>query len=1123
MKCPKCQTDNREGARFCDQCGAALALNCPSCDAELGQRARFCDQCGHDLGRPKTAPQVDYTKPQSYTPKHLADKILKDRSALEGERKLVTVLFADVANYTAMSGKLDSEECHQIMDGCFQILMDQIHRYEGTINQFTGDGVMALFGAPVAHEDHARRACHAALAIQRALESYGEKVKKDCGVDFRMRIGLNSGPVIVGSIGNDLRMDYTAQGDTTNLASRMQGLAEPGQIVLSRDVHKMARDFFRFRHLGRKAVKGKEEPAEAYELLGVTEVTTRIEAAAIRGLTRFVGRDQEMATLKEAFEKTRSGSGQIVALVGEAGVGKSRLLLELKRSLPEGEFTLLEGRCLHYGGSMPYLPFLDVLRSYFGIDEGDREYVIKKKMAEKALQLDEKLKDALPPLQDILSLKAEDEAYLKLDAPLKRMKIFEAIRDLLIRESQNKPLVLAVEDLHWIDKTSEEFLGYLIGFLANTRIMLLLLYRPEYTHQWASKSYYRQIGVGQLSLSSSAELVQFILEEGEVAPELRELILTTAAGNPLFMEEFTHALLENGSIERKDHRYVLTRKASEIPVPDTVQGIIAARMDRLEDNLKRTMQVASVIGRDFAFRILQTITGMREELKSYLVNLQGLEFIYEKSLFPELEYVFKHALTQEVAYNSLLIKRRKEIHQRIGKAIEEIYADRLDDFYEMLAHHYLLAESWEKALRYLKLSAQKASLSFSLRESLGYYKQALSVLGQLPATERNKKTGVEIRLLMDFPLFGLGFPGDSLEILQEGERLSREMGDEKSQANFQTILSCCYTAKGRAVEGLSCAEAALRRAEETGDSDLLVASGWELVQCAANLGQFRKAVDVADRCIAVLEQTQKEAQYFGRPFNTYSVVLAMQGLAMGCLGDFKEAEERCDKSLRFVGRIDNRYGLTIAELTYGIMFTLKGDGERALEHLREAMRHCEATQFVYMSGCTCSAMGMAHVCLGQMEAARPYLDRAIKINTEAGMSFYQSVPYAFLGMMHFFSGDLASAQRSAEEGVRLAQQSGEKPYEGLSWLVLGGALGTGDPSQKARAEECLLRGIAIEEEIEARAFSCMGRLLLGYHYASGGQREKALEHLAKARAMAQEMGMDFWLAMAQDAIGKLER
>jgi len=610
MKCPKCLFENPPGSSFCNKCGSKLETVCAHCGRANPTDSSYCNGCGRSL--------VDYSKPQTYTPKFLADKILTGRQSIEGERKLVTVLFADVANYTAMSEKLDPEEVHQIMDGCFKILMDEVHRYEGTVDKFTGDGMMALFGAPVAHEDHAQRAGYAALGMQRAVKEYGEKVKKDCGFDFKMRVGLNSGPVIVGAVGSDLRMDYTAVGDTVNLASRMQTLAQPGTIFISRDVHKMTRDFFKFKSIGKLAVKGKEEAVEAYELLEATQVATRLEAAIVRGLTRFVGRDKEMATLKEAFDKAKSGSGQIVGMVGEAGVGKSRLLLELRQMLPEGHYTYQEGRCLHYGGSMPYLPFLDVIRAYFGIEEGDREYVIKKKMAEKVTQLDEKLKGILPPLEDVLSLKVEDQAYVKLDPPAKRVRIFEAIRDLLIRESQYQPVVLAIEDLHWIDKTSEEFLGYLIGFLANARILLLLLYRPEYTHQWGSKSYYRQIGVDQLPLASSAELVQSILEEGEVVPELRELILNRAAGNPLFMEELTHTLMENGAIGKKDHQYVLTRRASEIQVPDTIQGIIAARMDRLDENMKRTMQVASVIGRDFAFRILQTITGMREELKSYL-------------------------------------------------------------------------------------------------------------------------------------------------------------------------------------------------------------------------------------------------------------------------------------------------------------------------------------------------------------------------------------------------------------------------------------------------------------------------------------------------------------------------
>jgi hypothetical protein len=566
--------------------------------------------------------------------------------------------------------------------------MDEIHKFEGTINQFTGDGVMALFGAPVAHEDHAQRACHAALSIHKDLEDYEEKIKKDFGVNFKLRIGLNSGPVIVGSIGDDLRMDYTAVGDTSNLASRIENMARPGTSLVSSHSHKLARDFFEFKSLGKVEIKGKKEPQEIFELIKTGEVDTRIAASEAKGLTRFVGRKNSMAAVMEAYEKAQSGSGQIVGVVGDAGVGKSRLLLEFRNRLLKGAFTYLEGRCLQYSSTIAYLPIFDILRSYFEIKEDDREPLIKKNMKEKILRLDEKLQGVLSPFHELLSLKVEDNTYQKLDPMQKREKTFEAIRDLLVRESQNRPIILVVEDLHWIDKTSEEFLSYLIEWLANTHILLILLYRPEYTHPWGSKSYYNRIGLDQLTAKSSARLIQAILEGGQAVPELSELILNRAAGNPLFMEEFTHALLENGSIQRKDRKYLLVKEVSEIQVPDTIQGIIAARMDRLEDDLKKTMQVASVVGRDFAFRILQTITGMREELKSYLLNLQGLEFIYEKRLFPELEYVFKHALTQEVAYNSLLQKRRKEIHEKIGRAIEELYAERIEEFYEMLAYHY---------------------------------------------------------------------------------------------------------------------------------------------------------------------------------------------------------------------------------------------------------------------------------------------------------------------------------------------------------------------------------------------------------------------------------------------------
>ncbi|MBW2410306.1 MAG: AAA family ATPase, partial [Deltaproteobacteria bacterium] len=735
MKCPECQFDNREGAKFCKKCGAKLELACPKCNSVLSADSIFCDECGHDVRQPVKVPPADYSQPQFYTPKFLAEKILTTRSAIEGERKLVTVLFADVANYTSMSEKLDPEEVHQIMDGCFKILMDEIHRYEGTINQFTGDGIMAIFGAPVAHEDHSQRACHAALSIQKAIGDYGGTVKKDCGIEFKMRIGINSGPVIVGSIGDDLRMDYTAVGDTTNLAARMESEARPGRILVSKHTHKIARDFFVFAAMGTVEVKGKQEPQAAYELIKTGVVDTRIKAAVARGLTKFIGRKNSMDALKAPYQSAKAGSGQVVGIVGEAGVGKSRLVYEFIKQLSVEDVTCLEGRCLHYGGAMIYMPILEILKTYFNIKEEDREFIINKKIQEKISAFDEKIADDIASFQELLSIKVEDDAYSTLEPKQKREKTFEALRDLFIRESQSKPLVLAIEDLHWIDKTSEDFLDYLIGWIANARMMLILLYRPEYTHQWGSKSYYTQIGLTQLGTSSSSKLIKAILEGGEVAPELRELILNRAAGNPLFMEEFTYSLIENGSIQKKDRQFVLSNKAADIQVPDTIQGIIAARMDRLEDNIKRTMQVASVIGREFAFRILQTITGMREEIKSYLLNLQGLEFIYEKSLFPELEYIFKHALTQEVAYNSLLLKRRCEIHKKIGEAIEKLYPERLEEFFEMLAYHYSRGEDYEKALQYLKFSGNKAIRNHSVSEAFGFYSEALDTLSQLPKTE----------------------------------------------------------------------------------------------------------------------------------------------------------------------------------------------------------------------------------------------------------------------------------------------------------------------------------------------------------------------------------------------------
>ena len=911
MKCPKCQSENRADARFCDECGEKLELACSTCGRTNRATAKFCDGCGQPL-MTTTAPPLDYSRPNSYTPRFLAEKILTTRSSVEGERKLVTVLFADVANFTTISEKLDPEEIHGIMNGCFKILMDEIHKYEGTINQFTGDGVMALFGAPLAHEDHAVRACHASLAIQHALSRYGEKLKQECKLDFKMRIGLNSGPVVVGAIGDDLRMDYTAIGDTINLASRMESAAQPGSILVSGHTQRLARDFFTFSSLGPLQVKGKEEPQEAHLLLQASEVRTRLEASAVAGLTRFVGRAKEMETLSDVLEKARSGTGQVVGIVGEAGVGKSRLILEMRHMFPD--YTYLEGRCLHYGGSMAYLPLLDILRSCFGIKEGEREYLINKKMKEKMLLLDEHLITALAPFQDLLSLEP-DEEYRHLEPKQKRERIFEALRDLFIRESQKTPLVLIVEDLHWIDKTSEEFLDYLIGWLAHTPILLILLYRPEYTHRWGSKSYYTTIRVDQLSIPTSSELVQSILSEGEIVPELRDLILGKAAGNPLFMEELTHSLLENGSIQKEEDHYILSKKLSNIQVPDTIQGIIAARIDRLDESLKRIMHVASVIGREFAFRILQSITEMKEELKSHLINLQGLELIYEKRLFPELEYIFKHALTQEVAYNSLLLTRRKEIHGKIGRAIEELYPDRLHEFYEMLAYHYSKSDDLAQGIRYGEKAAARAASVYAYAEAARLLEEALKVQEVLDPDDKGKRCDLLLDLADALRLAGQAQRALGGE-LSEAYSLAESMSDRARASRACAAAIICLQLTGNlTLASWAGPQAALwvERADRYAGEDTLERAWADLAMGYARYrtGLYTRQPGVMSEAVRLFSRALELARRLGDP-ETFWFVAAWAWLL--CVLAPQHAEER----RRLAEELAMRSRAGVSEATLGM-------------------------------------------------------------------------------------------------------------------------------------------------------------------------------------------------------------
>jgi len=1118
MICPSCNYLNREKAKYCKECGAKLELVCPECGGKLDSDAKFCDECGYKLDRivkDNEPLQLQLDKPQSYIPQNLAEKILATRSSIEGERKRVSVLFADVSGFTALSERMDPEEVRALMNRCFEIIIVEVHRFEGIINQFTGDGAMALFGAPLALEDHPYRAVNAALAIQRSLNKYGNELKKEKGIDLKMRIGINTGLVVVGSIGSDLRMDYTAMGDTTNLASRLETLAEPGTVLVSESTYKLVQDYFDIKSLGHLEVKGKSLPVRAYRVRRLKRSRAPVDIAKGKGLTKFVGREKELEILIYHLGKISEALGQVIGIVGEAGIGKSRLIYEFRKSVEMDKITYLESRCLSYGLPTPYLPIIDQIKSNFGIESIDDESTIRKKLESEIDRMAVGLEWILPYLYYLLSLKGSDDFLKDLDDSEKKRRTYDAVRSLYLIGSQIRPLVVTIENVHWIDSASAEYLSYLGEGLQRYPFLLLLTYRPGYTHPFIGKSYYTQIPLNQLTKADSIQIIEAMLDGKEAPGNIKKLITEQAEGNPFFIEEVVTSFKEGGVLKPENGRYILTKDISKLDIPDRVQNVIMARVDRLDENLKKTLQIASVIGREFALNLLRKIPDVADNLEGNLRELIRLEFIYEKSIFPEREYLFKHALTQDVAYQSMLIKKRRELHEVIGDAIKELYVDRLEEYYNTLAHHYKNSDNKEKSLHYLILAGDKAVGLYSHIDARSYYEEALELLRKLPKSRENQIRTTDVILKLVGELIFYETAKTCLKLLGEAENLAEELEDDTRLAKIYYQMSISIYYFEHPDIGVKFANRCLEIAKDIGDEKLIASAYYVLASLYFKKGDLPRAIELFLESITLNE----------RVGNVQAVIhsLGLMGTAYSWMGDLDKGGKYIWKSIKMAEDIGEVRRVASGYYYLGHNYVLHGHLKEGIETLQKSISLFKDSGDIYYLLLPSCFLGYGFVRLGDTKKGIELLEKSLLMLEEKKGPYWWGVLFdALLGESYLRAGDISKAFAYATKAIKLARKHGNRIEEAHAYRTLGVVYTQRGSTYWRKGEMCLTKSIEIIKETGAEGSLPYSFLALGLLNKSQVQIEKAKEYLEQALPMFEKLGDEESITRVRKELNELK-
>jgi class 3 adenylate cyclase/tetratricopeptide (TPR) repeat protein len=1073
----------------------------------------FCHECGHSLKL--VADDSRFACAKNYTPQHLADKILTSKAALEGERKHVTVLFADIKGSMELFVDRDPEAAQKLFEPVLERMIEAVHRYEGTVNRVMGDGIMALFGAPIAHEDHAVRACYAALRMQETIARYADEVQESRGVTVTIRVGLNSGEIVVCAIGNDLHIDYTVVGQTANLAARLEQMANAGSVLTTADTLELAEGYVLAKHLGAAPVKGLPNPIQVYEVTNAGEAKTRLQVAAGRGLTRFVGRDVELEQLRRFQQLAGRGHGQMVAIVGEAGVGKSRLVHEFVHSQHTADWLVLESSSASYDRATPYLTFIELIRDYFKITTDDSTQSIREKVTGKILALDQSLQDAIPPVLDLLDSLDENHPFRSLDLVQHRQQTYQAVARLLLSENRVQPVVAVFEDLHWNDSLSLGLLNELFVAARDARLLIVVSYRSEYRDEWGNRPNYHQLRLDPLVWESLAEFLQALLGSDPSLLALKGFLAERASGNAFFVEEIVRGLVGTGVLEGARSCYCLARPFSGTEIPPTVQAVLAARIDALPSSDKRLLEQAAVIGHDVPFTLLHAICGLAEDkIRSLLDNLQAAEFLYSTQLYPDLQYTFKHSLTHDVTYSGVLHERRREIHASVVNAIEKLYADRLGEQVERLAHHTVRGELNEKAVHYLLQAARKAAARSALPEARTWFEQALEILNSLPESQAAWEQAFDIRLELRAVLRQLGEVRRMLKHLREAEAIAERMKDDRRRGRACGIMTTVLSTLDELDEALATGTRAVQIAQRVGDLSLRIVTTSCLEEAYYYRGDYQRVVEIATANLAVLP-TEWAREYFGLAVPPSVFTRGWLIMSLIELGRFSEAAKYEAETIRLAERTEHAHTIGWAHLAGSMLHLFRGDWAKAhllVEELINIHRSLDVAVIlpwaIASSAWALAQIGETSEALNRVREAEELLER----QTTRGIVGHRSWSYYAVSRACLLLGRLDEARRL---GSRSLESSQRQPGFRAHALYLVGDLAAHPDQFDAKGGAAHFRQALVLAELHGmRPLAAHCHLGLGKLYDRIGEPEHARENLTAATTMYREMDMGLWLDQA---------